>query len=419
MTATVADPHGGRRRVARQPGRSQPAPDLRRVPRRLARAAHTADCAPACRRSASRSASPRWWPCSACRQSVAPTSAARSEQLGTNLLHVQPATGFGRGNGDTARRPPSPMVSRIGPVEVVARLATLDATVRRTDIMSKRDHKRHLRVRRRRRPASTPQQQRRRRRVPGRRHRGHPDGRARIGRRPDALAITDVADGPMISIGGRVVRRVGIIDPVPLQRRRSTAPCSSATRAAEHDFVVDDVVPRSSTCAPRTAPSTPCAACSRPPSTRRARRRSSLAPVRRARRPGRRRHRLHVAVPRTRRRRAARRRHRHRQRDGDRRHRTAHRDRPAPRPRRDPGPHPTPVPDRGAAARRASAALAGVALGAAVTAVYADVEGWPVVIPPIAIVGGFVAAIAIGAIAGLYPAMRAARLAPTEALRFA
>jgi putative ABC transport system permease protein len=59
---------------------------------------------------------------------------------------------------------------------------------------------------------------------------------------------------------------------------------------------------------------------------------------------------------------------------------------------------------------------AGVLLGTAVTAVYAGLQGWPTVVPAWVMGGGIAATLVIGALAGLYPAIRAARLAPTEAL---
>jgi putative ABC transport system permease protein len=58
----------------------------------------------------------------------------------------------------------------------------------------------------------------------------------------------------------------------------------------------------------------------------------------------------------------------------------------------------------------------GVALGAASTAVYAHTKHWPTVIPAEAWVGGIAASLIIGAVAGLIPALRAARLSPTQAL---
>jgi len=60
--------------------------------------------------------------------------------------------------------------------------------------------------------------------------------------------------------------------------------------------------------------------------------------------------------------------------------------------------------------------VGGVVLGIVVTAVYSLTQGWPTVVPVWAMAGGVIATLVIGGIAGLYPAIRAARLSPTEAL---
>jgi putative ABC transport system permease protein len=60
---------------------------------------------------------------------------------------------------------------------------------------------------------------------------------------------------------------------------------------------------------------------------------------------------------------------------------------------------------------------AGVIAGAISTLVYAHLKHWTAVIPATAWAGGLAAAILIGALAGLLPAIRAAGLSPTEALR--
>jgi putative ABC transport system permease protein len=59
---------------------------------------------------------------------------------------------------------------------------------------------------------------------------------------------------------------------------------------------------------------------------------------------------------------------------------------------------------------------AGDVAGAAATAGYAHAKGWAIVIPSEAWAGGLAATLLIGALAGLLPAIRAARLSPTEAL---
>ncbi|MEU8230511.1 ABC transporter permease [Actinoplanes sp. NPDC048967] len=60
--------------------------------------------------------------------------------------------------------------------------------------------------------------------------------------------------------------------------------------------------------------------------------------------------------------------------------------------------------------------VAGVLIGAAVTAGYAGYRSWSPVVPGWALAGGVAATMLVGMVAGLYPAARAARLPPSQAL---
>ena len=60
--------------------------------------------------------------------------------------------------------------------------------------------------------------------------------------------------------------------------------------------------------------------------------------------------------------------------------------------------------------------LGGVLLGIGVTTGYAVSQAWPTIVPAWALAGGVGATLVIGGFAGLYPAIRASRLSPTEAL---
>ncbi|MEU6719967.1 ABC transporter permease [Nonomuraea sp. NPDC046802] len=60
--------------------------------------------------------------------------------------------------------------------------------------------------------------------------------------------------------------------------------------------------------------------------------------------------------------------------------------------------------------------VGGVLLGIGVTAAYAGFQGWPAIVPVWAMAGGVAATLVIGGLAGFYPAVRAAKMSPTEAL---
>jgi len=60
---------------------------------------------------------------------------------------------------------------------------------------------------------------------------------------------------------------------------------------------------------------------------------------------------------------------------------------------------------------------AGAVLGGFTTTVYSAARHWSAVVPAPVLLAAVAIALALGAVAGLYPALRAARLPPAEALR--
>jgi putative ABC transport system permease protein len=60
--------------------------------------------------------------------------------------------------------------------------------------------------------------------------------------------------------------------------------------------------------------------------------------------------------------------------------------------------------------------VAGAAIGYIVTFGVALASGWPPVVPPLVMAAGVASTLVVGAVAGLYPAIRAARTPPTAAL---
>lgn len=334
--------------------------------------------------------------------------------LGTNLLEVQASTGFGRGAGELPDTAVS-MVSRIGPVTAVSSLTTIDATVRRTDTISE-GITGGIAV-----FASDPG-------LLDTLHATLADGKwfdnatasypaVVLGATAaQKLGITDVADGIRVYIGGQWFAVIGILDHV--------AAADGIDRAAVVGLVAAETFIVGDTVAPETIyvrtddnavdavrgvlgatvnPATPEeVTVSRPSDALAAQEAASsaftslflglgavallvggigianvmvIAVIERRTEIG-----LRRAL-------GATRAHIRRQFLTE------------------------------AVLLASAGGLVGVMLGAGVTAIYARSQDWVVVIPPVAIVGGLVAAIVIGGIAGIYPAGRAARLPPTEALR--
>ena len=340
---------------------------------------------------------------------------AQLDRLGTNLLRVAPGQSFFGDNAElpeTARGDDPARRRRRGDRASTKVLGGV--TVRRNQLIDANETggiardgggavaaghgRRHARARAlpHRRDGALPGRRARRRRRAAARHR--PDRRARVARRP-------LVPGRRHPRAGHAVARARL-------RRRSSAStspsrCSAPTASASTIYVraqPDAIAGVRDLLGATANPERPEEVdVSRPSDALEAR--------------GGGQDRVHVAVPRPRRRRAAGGRRRDRQRDGDLGARAPLGGRAAARAGRHPPPRRRAVPVRVAAAGGDRAGWRAWRWARAVTAGYAASQGWQAVVPPVALAGGLIAATAIGAVAGLYPALRAARLSPTDALR--
>ena len=265
------------------------------------------------------------------------------------------------------------------------------------------------------RPPPGPRHHRRPRPLPQRCHRPRARRCSRSRQRPAARHRPHLPRGAHLAGRSMVLRgrhpQTGRCSPRP-----STPPSWSATPRQRSTWASTGIPPPS-TCGPQndrvTVVDDLLAATANPEKRQRGQRQPTL---RRPRCPSRRQERAQQPVPRSRRRRTPGRRGRGREHNDHQRPRAPIRDRSQKGARRDPWTNPRTVPFRGDPARPARRSGRGRARRHASTAIYAHTKHWATVIPTEAWLGGIAASLIIGAVAGLIPARRAARLSPTQAL---